>query len=78
MHRVIVVNNGSSDQSAEVAEIAGANVIQDFVNTSKNISLKKGIEAAEGDDILVTMDMDVCRDSKLIQSVKKLIKIGTA
>ncbi|AKB17627.1 hypothetical protein MSWHS_0764 [Methanosarcina sp. WWM596] len=65
-NRVIVVNNGSSDQCAEVAELAGAEVIQDFLNTSKNYSLKKGIEAAKGADIIVTMDMDICRDPKLI------------
>jgi len=74
--RVIVVNNGSSDQCAEVAELAGAEVIQDFVSTSKNFSLKKGIEAAEGADIFVTMDMDVCRDPKLIPKMIRPIKEG--
>ena len=64
--RVIVINKGNSDQCADVAKLAGAEVIQDFVSASKNISLKKGIKAAEGADILVTMDMDTCRDPKLI------------
>jgi glycosyltransferase involved in cell wall biosynthesis len=72
--RVIVVNNGSSDQCAEVSEAAGAEVIQDFASTSKNFSLKKGIEAAEGADILVTMDMDVCRDPGLIPKMIKPVK----
>jgi len=74
--RVIVVNNGSSDQCAEVAELAGAEVIQDFVSTSKSFSLKKGIEAAKGADILVTMDMDVCRDPKLIPKMVWPIREG--
>lgn len=74
--RVIVVNNGSSDQCAEVAELAGAEVIQDFVSTSRNFSLKKGIVAAEGADIFVTMDMDVCRDPKLIPKMIRPIREG--
>lgn len=74
--RVIVVNNGSSDQCAEVAELAGAEIIQDFASTSKNFSLKKGIEAAKGADIFVTMDMDVCRDPKLIPKMIRPIKEG--
>ncbi len=74
--RVIVVNNGSSDQCAEVAEAAGAEVITDFSGTSKDFSLRRGIEAAEGADILVTMDMDVCRDPKLIPKMIKPIKEG--
>ena len=64
--QVIVVNNGSSDYCADVAKLAGAEVIQDLYRTGKNFSLKKGIEAADDSDILVTMDMDVCRDPKLI------------
>lgn len=74
--RVIVVNNGSSDQCAEVAEAAGAEVIQDFSGTNKNFSLRKGIEAAEGAGVLVTMDMDVCRDPKLIPKMIKPIREG--
>ncbi|KKG61852.1 glycosyltransferase family 2 protein [Methanosarcina mazei] len=73
--RIIVVNNGSSDQCAEVAEVAGAEVIRD-AGTSKNLSLKRGIETAEGADILVTMDMDVCRDPRLIPKMIKPISEG--
>jgi glycosyltransferase involved in cell wall biosynthesis len=72
--RVIVVDNGSSDQCSEVAQFAGAEVIQDFAGTNKNFSLKKGIKAADDADIIVTMDMDVCRDPKLIQKMIKPIK----
>lgn len=74
--RVIVANNGSSDQCAEVAEFAGAEVIRDFTYMNKNFSLKKGIEAAKDADILVTMDMDVCRDPKLIPKMIRPIREG--
>lgn len=73
--RIIVVNNGSSDLCSEVAEVAGAEVIWD-AGTSKNFSLKRGIETAEGADILVTMDMDVCRDPRLIPKMIKPISEG--
>ncbi|AKB17638.1 dolichyl-phosphate beta-D-mannosyltransferase related protein [Methanosarcina sp. WWM596] len=54
--RVIVVNNGISDQCVELVEFAGAEGIRDFTYMNKNFSLKKGIEAAKDADILVTMD----------------------
>ncbi len=71
---VIVVNNGSSDYCSDVAKLAGARVIQDSERTGKNFSLKKGIEAAKDSDILVTMDMDVCRDPKFIPRILEPIK----
>ncbi|HIH93268.1 TPA: glycosyltransferase [Methanosarcina acetivorans] len=74
--RIIVVNNCSSDQCSEVAEAAGAEVIQGFSGTNKNLSLRKGVEAAKGADILVTMDMDVCRDPRLIPEMIKPIREG--
>ena len=47
-----------------------------FAGTSKNFSLKKGIEAAKDTDILVTMDIDVCRDPKLIPKMIKPVREG--
>ena len=74
--RVILVNKGSSDQCADVAKLAGAEVIQDVTGESKNFSLRKGIEAAGDADIFVTLDMDVCRDPKLIPKMIRHIKEG--
>lgn len=56
--RVIVVDDGSSDRTAEVAKIAGATVIQHPQNRGKGAALKTGFEAANGADIIVTMDTD--------------------
>jgi len=55
---VIVVDDGSSDRTAEVARKAGAEVIVHEVNTGKGGALKTGFAAAEGADIIVTMDSD--------------------
>lgn len=74
--RIIVVNRGSSDYCADVAKLAGAEVVQDLGSGSENASLKKGFEAAESADILVTMDMDICRDPKLIPKMIKPVKEG--
>jgi glycosyltransferase involved in cell wall biosynthesis len=57
---VIVVDDGSSDRTAEVARKAGAEVIVHKVNKGKGKALKTGFETALilGADIIVTMDSD--------------------
>ncbi len=56
--RVIVVDDGSSDRTAEIAKKVGAEVIVHETNKGKGVALKTGFEAAEGSDIIVTMDSD--------------------
>ncbi|KKG09447.1 MULTISPECIES: glycosyltransferase family 2 protein [unclassified Methanosarcina] len=56
--RVIVVDDGSSDRTAEIAEKVGAEVIVHSLNSGKGMALKTGFEAAEGSDVIVTMDSD--------------------
>ena len=58
--KVIVVDDGSSDRTAEIARKAGAEVIIHEVNTGKGGALKTGFEAAAdmGADVVVTMDSD--------------------
>lgn len=57
---VIVVDDGSSDRTAEIARKAGAEVIVHEVNKGKGAALKTGFAAADnlGADIIVTMDSD--------------------
>lgn len=57
---VIVVDDGSSDRTAEIARKAGAEVIVHEVNKGKGSALKTGFAAADdlGVDIIVTMDSD--------------------
>ena len=54
---VIVVDDGSSDRTAHVAEMAGARVIRHHKNRGKGAALKTGFEAADA-DIVVTLDAD--------------------
>lgn len=56
--RVIVVDDGSKDKTAEIAEIAGAEVIKHSKNIGKGAALKTGFEAVDRTDVVVTIDSD--------------------
>jgi glycosyltransferase involved in cell wall biosynthesis len=56
--RVIVVDDGSTDQTAHIARLAGAEVIVHPHNQGKGAALKTGFKAAEDSKIIVTLDSD--------------------
>ncbi len=56
--RVIVVDDGSSDRTAEVAVLAGAEVLRHAENHGKGTALKTGFAALNGDTVIVTIDTD--------------------
>ena len=58
VNRVIVVDDGSTDKTAYIAEMAGAEVIKHLENLGKGAALKTGFEAVNGSDIIVTVDAD--------------------
>ena len=55
---VIIVNDGSSDKTAEVAIEAGAKLISHSTNLGKGEALKSGFEVIGDDSIIVTIDGD--------------------
>ena len=55
---VIVVDDGSSDKTSEVAIEAGARVIKHSVNLGKGEALKSGFKAVGDDSIIITIDGD--------------------
>ncbi len=62
--RVIVIDDGSSDHTAEVAEMAGAEVIRHPKNRGKGAALKTGFEALNGERVVVTIDTDGQHDNR--------------
>lgn len=58
---VIVVDDGSTDDTSPLAEEAGAEVIRNVVNVGKRRSLLRGYRAAHG-DIVVSLDADLQHD----------------
>lgn len=51
-YEIIVVNDGSSDKTAEIAKLNAAKLIEYKENMGKGYAVKKGVEAATGDYIL--------------------------
>jgi glycosyltransferase involved in cell wall biosynthesis len=62
---IIVVDDASTDHTAEIAERAGVRVIRHRVNKGYGAALKTGIRAASG-DIIVTIDADGEHDAAQI------------
>jgi glycosyltransferase involved in cell wall biosynthesis len=65
---IIVINDGSSDATAEAARDAGAIVYSHPYNIGNGAAIKSGIRIASG-DILVFMDADGQHDPKEIEKL---------
>ena len=65
-YEIIVVNDGSTDDTAEVAKAAGAIVFSHPYNIGNGAAIKSGIRVASG-DVLVFMDGDGQHDPKDIK-----------
>jgi glucosyl-3-phosphoglycerate synthase len=55
---IIVVDDGSSDNTAQVAEKAGATIIRHGKNRGKGAAIKTGLKNSKG-DIIVFLDADI-------------------
>ena len=76
--RVIVVDDGSTDKTAEIAVLAGAEIIKHKTNMGKGKALKTGFEAAKGAEIIVTLDADGQHKTSDIPKLLKPIIDGEA
>ena len=72
---VIVVDDGSTDDTAEVARKSGAKVVRNEKNLGVTKTTQRGLEAAHG-DIIVTMDGDGQHDPADIPRLIKPIVNG--
>jgi len=78
--RVIVTDDGSSDDTAAVARSAGATVVQHMTNCGAGAATMTGIEAARqgGAEIIVTIDADEQHNPADIPALLAPIKSGEA
>ncbi len=73
-HEIIVVNDGSTDQTKQVAESAGAKVVTHPYSKGNGAAIKTGARAATG-DVIIFMDADGQHDpndiSRLIEKIEQ-------
>lgn len=72
---VIVVNDGSTDNTAEVSEAAGAKVVHHPYSKGNGAAIKTGARAASG-EIIVFMDADGQHDPADIARLLQLLEQG--
>jgi len=78
--RVIVVDDGSSDRTSEVAKLAGAEVIRLDHNTGKAYTILLGLRHARktGCTVAVMLDADGQHEPREIPRVAQFVSIGKA
>ncbi|OAL77849.1 glycosyl transferase [Acinetobacter sp. SFB] len=73
-HEIIVVNDGSTDNTKQVAEEAGAKVVTHSYSKGNGAAIKTGARSATG-DIIIFMDADGQHDpqdiSKLLEKINQ-------
>lgn len=75
VHEIIVVNDGSTDQTQQVAESAGAKVVTHPYSKGNGAAIKTGARTATG-DIIVFMDADGQHDPQDIPHLLEKIEQG--
>jgi glycosyltransferase involved in cell wall biosynthesis len=77
---VVVVDDGSTDNTAQVAESAGATVVRHAANRGPGTAYKRCLEAArtQGADILVTLDGDGQHDPRELPRLLEPLLAGEA
>jgi glycosyltransferase involved in cell wall biosynthesis len=75
-HRVTVVDDGSTDDTARVAAAAGARVIRHIINRGPGAATQTGMALArrEGMDVLVTLDADGQHEAADIEALLETVE----
>jgi glycosyltransferase involved in cell wall biosynthesis len=74
-HEIIVINDGSTDRTKQVAESAGAKVVTHPYSKGNGAAIKTGARAATG-DVIIFMDADGQHDPQDIPKLLEKIEQG--
>ncbi len=75
--QVIVVDDGSTDKTAEKARAAGAEVLRTGVNRGKGAALNHGLKAVKG-DLLLLLDADLGDSAREAEKILQPVQEGAA
>ena len=77
-HDIIVIDDGSIDNTSEAAKLSGVEVIIHQHNRGKGAALRRGFDLAlrKGYDAVITIDADGQHDPKYIPELKDILKTG--
>ncbi|MDR2967154.1 MAG: glycosyltransferase family 2 protein [Methanobacteriaceae archaeon] len=78
VNRVIVVDDGSSDKTSQIARLAGAEVIKHPTNLGKGQGLKSGFQAIDDEDVIILIDGDGQNNPDEIPKLIAPIESGNA
>lgn len=73
-NKVIVVDDASSDNTVEVAELAGAEVIRKARHRELGFPITTGLQYALDSEVLLFMDISICHEAKLIPKMLEPIQ----
>ena len=75
---VVVIDDGSTDRTAQVAEEAGAEVVRHKVNSGKGVALNTGFDYAVAHDVdaAITLDADGQHDPDEIPLFIEAFRVG--
>lgn len=77
-HDIIVIDDGSTDNTAEAAKLSGVELIIHQHNKGKGAALRSGFELAlnKGYEAVITIDADGQHDTKYIPELKDIFRAG--
>src|SRR5512139_2128343 len=76
--RVVVVDDASSDDSARLAEEAGAKVVRLTFNVGKGAALDAGASRVANADVVLLLDADLADTASQAESLLAPVIAGTA